>query len=146
MKTKLKITILLVSAITTLLLAGPTVLATTDPLLQSGTKGDLDLQDSAFIDAAGFGTEMSVGQIVSYVIKIFLSLLGVIFIILIIYAGFMWMTAAGSEEKISLAKKIMGSAIIGLAIVLAAYIITYFVIDKLLEATEVSRTGLDAAR
>ncbi len=143
MKTKLKIIILLITTLTTIFFTNTMVLAIDNSLLQSGTKGDLDSQDSAFIDAAGFGTEISIGQVVSYVIKIFLSFLGVIFIILIIYAGFLWMTAAGSEEKISTAKKIMGSALIGLAIVLSAYIITYFVIDKLLEATEVSRTGLD---
>ena len=48
----------------------------------------------------------------------------------------MWMTSAGNEEKIATAKKTMTAAIIGVAIVLAAYAITFFVMDQLLVATK----------
>ena len=72
---------------------------------------------------------------ISDVIKIVLGFLGLIFLILILWAGFTWMTSAGNEEKISKAKKMMVAAIIGAAFVLAAYAITYFVIDSLLQAT-----------
>ena len=40
--------------------------------------------DQAFITASGFSQDASLAEIVSAVIKVFLSLLGVIFIILII--------------------------------------------------------------
>jgi len=102
----------------------------------------LSNQDTAFIKETGLGTDISLGEIVSRVIKVILSFLGVIFFLLMIYAGFTWMTAAGSEEKINQAKKTMAAAVIGLAIVLAAYTITYFVIDKILEATK-GGAGLD---
>lgn len=79
--------------------------------------------------------ENTFAEAISKIIKIVLGFLGVIFIILIIYAGFNWMTSAGNEEKIEKAKKTMVAAVIGVAIVLMAYAITYFVIDSLLEAT-----------
>lgn len=139
LKTKI-ITILvavfLFSAITTSLNAAPA------SLLGPDAASSLTTQDQAFFDASGLGSDASVGEIAAMVIKIVLSLLGLIFIILIIYAGLVWMTSAGNEEKISKAKKVMGSSFIGLAIVLAAYSITYFVIDKMLEATT-GGSGLD---
>jgi len=108
--------------------------------------GDLDQelrrQDQRFIGEVGLNENVSLSKVVSQIIKVFLSFLGVIFIVLIIYAGFTWMTAAGNEEKIDKAKKTMVSAIIGLAIVLSAYALTYFVIDQLLEATR-NDSGLD---
>ena len=103
---------------------------------------ELDRQNQAFLQETGLGTQASISIVVSGIIRILLSFLGVIFVVLIIYAGFMWMTAAGNDEKISKSKKIMAAATIGLAIVLAAYAITYFVLDQLLEATKGGQ-GLD---
>ena len=68
--------------------------------------------------------------------NVVLGFLGIIFLVLILYAGTLWMTSAGNEEKISKAKKTMVAAIIGVAIVLAAYSISYFVINQLLVATK----------
>lgn len=105
-------------------------------ILETGTRSDLDYQESTFLAVAGFNPDVGVAGIISYIVKVLLSFLGVIFVVLIIYAGFLWLTSAGNEDKISKAKKIMTAAVIGLAIILAAYTITYFVIDKLLEATK----------
>ena len=60
-----------------------------------------------------------------------LSLVGTIFLILAVYAGILWMTASGNEEKVTKAKEIVTQAIIGLAITLGAYAITVFVTGKL---------------
>jgi len=81
-------------------------------------------------------TEKTLAESIARLIRVVLGFLGIIFLVLIVYSGFMWMTAAGNEEKISTAKKTMVAAIIGAAIVLAAYAITYFVIDQLLVATK----------
>ncbi|MBI4089835.1 MAG: hypothetical protein HY421_00365 [Candidatus Kerfeldbacteria bacterium] len=62
-------------------------------------------------------------NVVSWVLGM-LALLAVVFII---YAGFVWMTAAGNEEKIERAKKIISSAVIGLVIVILAWAIVIFV-------------------
>jgi len=73
----------------------------------------------------------SLSGIVAAVVKALLGLLGVIFLVLIIYAGFNWMTAQGDEEKVTLAKDTLTRAVIGLIIIIAAYSITYFVFSSL---------------
>ncbi|HKK54119.1 MAG TPA: pilin [Patescibacteria group bacterium] len=72
-----------------------------------------------------------VSDIVARVIFTGLSLLAVIFVILIIIAGYQWMTAGGSEEKITKAKKNISNAVIGLIIILSAYAITWFIFTYL---------------
>lgn len=117
-----------------LLLITPALIGATEPLLDSQSAADLNAQDQAFLESSGLGTN-SPALIVSMIIKAVLSLLGVIFIILIIYAGFLWLTSGGNEETITKAKKTIVAAIIGLAIVLSAYVITVFIIDKIIEST-----------
>jgi len=56
-----------------------------------------------------------------------LSFVGILFLILVIYAGIMWMTAQGNEQKVTKAKDLLINSIIGLIIVFAAYAITAFV-------------------
>jgi nitrogen fixation-related uncharacterized protein len=65
------------------------------------------------------------------IVRAFLSLLGAIFLVLTIYAGFLWMTSGGNEEQVGKAKKILRDSIIGLAIVITAYAITLFVFNAL---------------
>lgn len=60
-------------------------------------------------------------------VKTFLSLLGIIFIGLIIYAGYNWMIAGGDEAKVTKAKDTIRSAIIGLIIIVASYSIWFFI-------------------
>lgn len=85
---------------------------------------------SSWGEAAPAG-ETSLSGIVATIIKAFLGFLGIIFLVLIIYAGFNWMTAGGEEEKVTLAKNTLTRAIIGLVIITAAYAITYFVFSNL---------------
>lgn len=72
---------------------------------------------------------------VAKIIRIGFGLLGTIAVILVIYAGFLWMTAAGNQDKIQRAKDILKAAVIGLVIMLSAFAITSFIISQLLEAT-----------
>jgi hypothetical protein len=46
-----------------------------------------------------------------------------------IYAGILWMTAQGNDQKVEKAKQMITEAIVGLIIVVAAYAIAYFVIN-----------------
>jgi hypothetical protein len=73
----------------------------------------------------------SLAGIIQIVISAFLGLLGIIFLVLIIYSGFNWMTAGGDEEKVTKAKQTLTQAVIGLIIIIAAYSITYFVFSIL---------------
>lgn len=80
----------------------------------------------------GVESETGLSEIIGMIINAGLSLLGVIFIVLIIYAGFNWMTAGGDEGKVETAKKTLSRAIIGLIIVAGSYSIWNFVFVKLL--------------
>ncbi len=53
-----------------------------------------------------------------------LTLVGTLLFILIVYAGFLWMTAGGNEEQVEKAKKFLRNGVIGLVIILASYTIT----------------------
>lgn len=70
-------------------------------------------------------------EVIGNFIKAALSLVGVFFFGYIVWAGYLWMTAHGEEEKITQAKKMISGGVIGLVIVLAAYAITIFVTSKL---------------
>lgn len=70
-----------------------------------------------------------------------LSLVGMIFLILLIYGGFLWMTAHGKDDQINKAKKLIVSAVVGLAIVIMAYSLTYFIIQSLPQPTAPAGTG-----
>ena len=68
-------------------------------------------------------------------INVALSLLGVIALVLVVYAGFKWMTSGGNQDDVESAKKILYASVIGLLIILTAYSITNFVLDGLYEST-----------
>jgi len=59
-------------------------------------------------------------------IGLVLSFVGVLFLGLMIYAGILWMTAAGNDQQITKAKNLLVNATIGIIIVFAAYAITVF--------------------
>ncbi len=60
-----------------------------------------------------------------------LSLIGVFFFILMVYAGIVWMKSMGSSEDVDKAKEIIQTAITGLVIVSAAYAISNFVFTNI---------------
>ncbi len=68
--------------------------------------------------------------VVGNVIKTVLSLVGIIFLVLTVYAGYLWMTARGEDEQVSKAKEIIKSSIMGLFIVVSSYAITVFITSR----------------
>ena len=72
--------------------------------------------------------------VIGSVISIVLSVLGVVLLVFILYAGFLWMTAGGDKEQVTKARTIMINTAVGLIITLAAYAISNFVIDQLVAA------------
>jgi len=75
--------------------------------------------------------QILIGKIISTV----LGILGVIFVILIIYGGILWMTGGDNEDQITQATTIIRNSVIGLIIVVAAYAISYFIINVLVNST-----------
>jgi len=79
-------------------------------------------------------TDTTLSETVGRIIKIILSLTGTIFLVLTVYAGILWMTAGGIEERVTKAKTILQTSVIGLVIVVAAYSVTYFVVNWTMES------------
>jgi len=74
-------------------------------------------------------------EIAASVINIFMGFLGIVAVVIILIGGFKWMTAGGNETQIDEAKKMITAGVIGLVIILAAWGITIFVLNALLNAT-----------
>jgi hypothetical protein len=83
------------------------------------------------------GKDTDLRETIGNIIKVALSFLGVIAIVIVLIGGFKYMTSGGDDTKTAAARNYIISGIIGLAIVLSAYAITSFVMDRLLEATTV---------
>ena len=73
-------------------------------------------------------------------IKTALAFLGLIFLVLLLWAGFNWMTAGGNEDKIKESLKRIQNAAIGLLIILSAYGITTYIVKMLICVTTSSGT------
>lgn len=67
--------------------------------------------------------------IMANLLNLAMTFLAIIAVIVILIGGFKWMTAAGSEDKVSEAKKIVVGGVIGLVIILAAWAIASFVLN-----------------
>ena len=79
----------------------------------------------------GYEMTSDIYLLVQTVINAFLSLIGVILLAYLLYAGYKWMTAQGDEEKVTAAKETIYRAIIGIIIIVAAYAISIFVMSRL---------------
>ncbi len=101
----------------------------TGPNLQDAFSG----MTQSVAERAGYETGESADLYsnVSNIISIFLSVIGIIFIALLILGGFNYMTAGGQEEKVNQAKKTIKQAILGIVIVFGAYVISYFIVSIL---------------
>lgn len=108
-----------------MVMLGHTVFATEaiqfDP--QGQMKNELKLPDKSPVD------------ITIRVIQWVLGLLGLVAVIMILFGGFMWMTAAGNEERIKKAKTILTSAIIGMIIIMLSWALVTFVIARVNKVT-----------
>ena len=94
---------------------------------------------TAQYDVSNADTALS--STVGKIISVALSIMGTLFLALMVYGGIVWMLARGEETEITKAKEIIKAAVIGLIITLAAYAISNFVVSSLLKATSGSDVG-----
>ena len=74
-------------------------------------------------------------EIIGSIVNVVLGFLGIVFLVLLLYAGFMWMTAQGDEKKVDKARAMISQSVIGLVIIVAAYAISTFVLGSLVNVT-----------
>lgn len=86
-------------------------------------------------EQAAYAQEVDFRVRIGQMVQILLQFVGIIFIALLLYAGYLWMTDAGSGGNIDTAKNIISRAVIGLIIIISAYGLTWFVTRRLQVAT-----------
>lgn len=87
---------------------------------------------------AGYNTavnQYTLAETVGRIIQIVLSIVGVLFFALMVYAGYLWMMARGDEGEVEKARAIIKMAIIGLVITLSAYTASFFIVRMIGGAT-----------
>jgi hypothetical protein len=99
------------------------------PVFAVSTTSGLDTaaEQGYGIDDGASSVNTDVPTIIGKVVGAGLSFIGVLFLLLMIYAGLLWMMARGNEQEVTKAKDLIISAIIGLVIVMSAYAITAYV-------------------
>ncbi|MCX6799657.1 MAG: hypothetical protein NT091_00725 [Candidatus Falkowbacteria bacterium] len=94
--------------------------------------GGLDTAKNGAPSLAGSGST-DLPTIIGTLIGYALSFIGVLFLCLMLYGGFLWMTDMGNEKKVTEAKNLITAAVIGFIIVMSAYAITSFVSGSLIK-------------
>lgn len=105
-----------------------------DPALATSL---IDPSDNPAAISEATGGETSIRDLVQKFVNYFLGFLGFIATIMIIYAGVLYVTDAGSEENVGKAKKIMLYAAIGIIIIL----ISFALVNTILSVTSEDATN-----
>lgn len=86
----------------------------------NNTAGNIGYGTTANLNNANSLLYLKIGS----VLRLATTFVGVFFFGLMIYAGYTWMMARGNEQAVEKAKNIMTTAVIGLVVILGAYVIT----------------------
>jgi len=91
---------------------------------------------SAINQAYGGGKAVKVDQFtflnsLIFIINSLLTFLGVVFFLLMLYSGYLWLTAHGNEEQVTRAKEMLKEIIIALIIIFFARVFTEFILTQI---------------
>ena len=95
----------------------------------------IDIVDNSLGGALG-QSNTDPRDVITRIINIALGFLGIIAVVIVLFGGFKWMTAAGNEDKVEEAKKILGAGVIGLVIILAAWALASYAIGVIYNTTQ----------
>ncbi|QQR60455.1 hypothetical protein IPH19_03510 [Candidatus Uhrbacteria bacterium] len=99
--------------------------------------------DNTGLSGAAAGTGLSTScegtecllSIIGNVINLVLGFLGVVLLVMLLYAGFLWMTSGGDTKGVQAAKTMITNAVAGVVIVAISYALTAFVLGQLATIT-----------
>jgi len=97
------------------------MMASFAPMVQA--QGFGSTADSPTAISTATGGQTSFRSLALTIVNFFLTFLGLIAVVMIIYGGFLYVTAAGNQEHIEKAKKIIIYAVVGILVILASYAI-----------------------
>ncbi len=115
-------------------------------ILPSITQASTNYFPSEFttaVEGGGLNTSTDLLTIIGRLINVFMSLLGMLAVILMLYGGFIWMTAQGDPEKVKKAQQIILTATVGIIVIFSAWALATFAIDYI--ATRAITTGTGGA-
>ncbi len=75
-------------------------------------------------------SQKTLPELIGGFIGVLLSLVGLVFLVLSVYGGFKWMTAAGDEDSVKEGRDTLVNAAIGIALIMCAYALTTFLFDS----------------
>lgn len=90
---------------------------------------DVGIEYAENLDLQGGGLDVRV--VLAKIVQVLLGFLGIIAVIYVMYAGWLWMTSEGSEDKVIKAKKTLVNAVIGVIIILSAFMIVTWIINSM---------------
>jgi len=82
----------------------------------------------------GSGEARSIEAVIGNAVQAVLVAFGIAYFIFIIYGGFMWQIAHGERDKVDKAKNVIKDSTIGMAIILGAYALSYFIINVFIQS------------
>ena len=106
---------------------------------EGGKKVNLQEQVTKQLDAGAKKAELGKPDprlVIAQTIQMILSLVGIVFVVLIIFAGYTRFTAQGEEDKIQKSNKTIMGAIIGIIIIILSYSISEFVVRRVQNAVQ----------
>ena len=105
------------------------------PVIAAGDTGKIIKEGlNKTANESGFSNALSLPEVIGKLISVVLGAVGIVFIIIAVYAGIMYMTAAGETEKVKKSKSMLIQAVIGIIIIVGAYAISNFVVTQLISA------------
>jgi len=109
-------------------------------LLPQAVFAQVDVFGTNALQNTNLGTR-TIYDTIAGIVNVLLGFLGIVAVGIIIYGGFMWMTSQGNADKIDKAKKILVNGLIGLAIVVSAFAISRFVLERFYNETVLGGGG-----
>lgn len=125
--------VLLITVILTIFLSMTSSLMAQD---FNGWKASKYLDKIAGNPSVGLKTDSTTAEIVGGIVKKVVAVLGIIFLILILYASYNWMTAGGNSEDVRKSLAIIKWSIVGAIVVFGAYVISNYVVSNVKKASQ----------
>ncbi len=95
--------------------------------------------------AASGLTSTDVRVVVAQLVRVALGVLGILAVVIVVYAGFTWMTAGGNEERIGVAKKWLTAGVIGMVLIFSAFSIATYVEISLVNVSNTAGNNIPVA-
>ena len=100
--------------------------------LQPGLKGSTE---NLTASTPGDINKTNLVSLIGNIVSALLGTLGIIFLLIVVYAGYLYLTAMGEKDNITKAKTLLKNGIFGIVLVVAAYAISSFTVTVLTKVT-----------